>query len=398
MTGDAVVPSPGADLSDSDISGFALLGHTDLGGHGDCMQIMRRDDHIFVGHMGYTGMGTSVVDISDPRRPRLAHQIPIPENTHSHKVQVAGDVMMVNHEQQLHADEPYSAGLAIYDISRPDEPRQIGWLPIKGLGIHRMWWTGDDLVYFSVREEGYVGRFLMSADVSDPTSPVEVARWWYPGQWVAGGETPTWEEGPTVRAHHVIVSDGRAYGGWGDAGFMIFDVSQRDEISLVANRQWADEIGGSSHTHTGLPLLTHNVVAVTDEPLKDNCAEAKKIARIFDVSDESEPVLVGTFPEPDGPFCEVGGRYGPHNFHENRPDTFVSEDVVFLTYFNAGLRVYDMTSPQTPIEIGRFLPPAPADQVATQLNDVLVSDDGLVFVSDRLGAGVFILEYLDVNR
>lgn len=377
-----------------DVKGFELLGHTDLAGHGDCMQIMRHGDHMYVGHMGYTGMGTSVVDISDPRDPNVVHQIPIPENTHSHKVQVSGNVMMVNHEQQLHAGEPYSAGLALYDISLPDRPRQIGWLPINGLGIHRMWWTGGDLVYFSVREQGWMGRFLMSADVSDPTSPEIVARWWYPGQWIAGGEEPSWEEGPTVRAHHVIVEGDRAYGGWGDAGFMIFDVSGSD-IDLVANRQWADEIGGSSHTHTGLPLLSRNVVAVTDEPLKDNCQEAKKVARVFDVSDETAPELIGTFPEPDGSFCEVGGRYGPHNFHENRPGTFESHDIVFLTYFNAGLRVYDMTRPATPVEIGRFLPSAPEGQVAIQLNDVLVTDDGLVFVSDRLGGGVFVLEYLD---
>jgi hypothetical protein len=376
-----------------DIKGFRLLAQTDLAGHGDGMQIMRRDDHIFVGHMGDNGMGTSVVDVSDPRKPKVVHQIRIPANSRSHKVQVAGDIMMVNHEQQLFAGEPFSSGLAIYDVSKAAQPRQIGWLPINGLGIHRMWWTGGDLVYFSVREHGWMGRFLMSADVSDPTKPEIVSRWWYPGQWTAGGETPTWKAGPTVRAHHVIVEGDRAYGGWGDAGFMIFDVSERD-IQLIANRKWTDEIGGSSHTHTGLPLLAHNVVAVTDEPFEDNCQEAKKIARVFDVTNEAEPALIGTFPEPDGPFCEAGGRYGPHNFHENRPGTFQSQDIVFLTYFNAGLRVYDMTRPATPLEVGRFLPPAPDGQSAIQLNDVLASEDGLVFVSDRERGGVYILEYL----
>lgn len=380
-----------------DVSGFRLLSHVDFGGAGDCMQILPNRGHIYVGHMGYTGVGTSVIDVADPRNPRVVAQIPIPENTHSHKVQIAGDVMMVNHEQQLRASEPYSAGLKLYDISVPDRPEPIGWLPIDGLGVHRMWWTGDDLTWFSVREHGYHGRFLMAADVSRPDRPEIVARWWYPGQWVAGGETPEWAEGPTVRAHHVIVDGDRAYGGWGDAGFMIFDISAAREgkVELVAQREWAREIGGSSHTHTALPLPGRQLVAVSDEALKDNCDEAPKRARMFDVSDEREPRLAGMFPEPGGAdFCAAGGRYGPHNFHENRPGSWVSEDTLFLTYFNAGLRVYDVSTPSDIREIAHFLPPAPSGQPAIQLNDVYVAADGIVYVSDRLTGGVYILEYL----
>ena len=383
-------------MTTAQISGFRWLGHVDFDGAGDCMQIIQNGRHIYVGHMGYTGVGTSVIDVADPSSPRIVAQIPIPENTHSHKVQIAHDVMMVNHEQQLRAGEPYSAGLKFYDISVPDQPEPIGWLPIDGQGVHRMWWIGDDLTYFSVRERGYQGRFLMAADVSQPDKPEIVARWWYPGQWIDGGETPTWEPGPTVRAHHVIVNGDRAYGGWGDAGFMIFDISAvRDgKIDLVAQREWTEEIGGSSHTHTGLPLPSHHAVAVTDEALKDNCAEAPKRARMFDISNEREPRLIGMFPEPEGDFCAKGGRYGPHNFHENRPGSFISEDLLFLTYFNAGLRVYDVSTPSDIREVAHFMPPDPPGQQAIQLNDVYVAENGIVYVSDRLTGGVYILEYV----
>jgi hypothetical protein len=377
----------------TDISGFRLLSHVDFGGAGDCMQIIQKDQHIYVGHMGYTGIGTSVIDVSNPAAPRVVAQIPIPENTHSHKVQIADDIMMVNHEQQLRAGEPYSAGLKLYDISVPDRPAEIGWLPIDGLGVHRMWWVGADLVYFSVREHGYMGRFLMSADVSRPDRPEIVARWWHPGQWIAGGETPTWEAGPTVRAHHVITEGDRAYGGWGDGGLMIFDISNR-EIKQLSQVEWASEVGGSTHTHTALPLLSHNAVAVTDEPLKDNCEEPPKRARLYDISDDRAPRLIGFFPEPEGDFCMEGARYGSHNFHENRPGSFVSQDILFLTYFNAGLRVYDVSRTDDIREIGRFVPPAPPGQPAIQLNDVFVAANGVVYVSDRLTGGVYILEYV----
>src|SRR5919197_4296553 len=85
--------------------GFELLGHTDLEGKGDGMQIMRNGDVLYVGHMGDFGIGTSVVDVSDPTRPRVLRQIPVPRGTHSHKVQLADGLLLANHEQY-----PYRVG------------------------------------------------------------------------------------------------------------------------------------------------------------------------------------------------------------------------------------------------------------------------------------------------
>jgi formate hydrogenlyase subunit 3/multisubunit Na+/H+ antiporter MnhD subunit len=87
-------------------------------------------------------------------------------------------------------------------------------------------------------------------------------------------------------------------------------------------------------------------------------------------------LLIGIFPEPEGSYCNAGGRFGPHNFHENRRGSFQSDDIVFLTYFNAGLRVYDVREPRHPVEIGRFQPSPPPGQPAIQINDVFVADDG----------------------
>jgi len=64
---------------------------------------------------------------------------------------------------------------------------------------------------------------------------------------------------------------------------------------------------------------------------------------------------------------------------------------VFATYFNAGLRVYDTTDPLQPQEIASYVPEPPAGQRAIQLNDVLASADGLIFVTDRLRGGLYIL-------
>src|SRR5919206_254790 len=76
-----------------------LVGQTDLNGHGDCMHVNLKEGFAFVGHMGESRVGTSVVDVSDPSRPRVVTQLETPPGTHSHKVQVVGDVLLVNYER-----------------------------------------------------------------------------------------------------------------------------------------------------------------------------------------------------------------------------------------------------------------------------------------------------------
>src|SRR5207253_3189780 len=87
--------------------------------------------------------------------------------------------------------------------------------------------------------------------------------------------------------------------------------------------------------------------------------------------------------------------FGAHNLHENPPvpGAWRSEDVVLGTFFNAGVRAYDVRDPYSPREIAWFVPPAPAGSPvgAAQLNDVFVDDRGIVFTVDR-HAGDFIVK------
>jgi hypothetical protein len=40
--------------------------------------------------------------------------------------------------------------------------------------------------------DGYLGNIVMILDLIDPAHTREIGRWWLPGQWIAGGESPTW--------------------------------------------------------------------------------------------------------------------------------------------------------------------------------------------------------------
>src|SRR5438105_1707046 len=114
--------------------GVELVGHSDLDGRGDGMQVMRNGDALYVGHMGDFGVGTSVVDIADPSRPRVLRQIPVPQGTHSHKVQLADGLLLANHEQYPYrVGIPERTGLLVYDVKDPAEPPRVGFLHIDGL-------------------------------------------------------------------------------------------------------------------------------------------------------------------------------------------------------------------------------------------------------------------------
>src|SRR5258707_10348826 len=88
-------------MADRDIplaKGVRRLGHLDLAGAG---QVTVAGTHAYVGHIpNKDNLGTSIVDISDPSRPRVVATITLDDpSSHSHKVRVVGDVMIVNHER-----------------------------------------------------------------------------------------------------------------------------------------------------------------------------------------------------------------------------------------------------------------------------------------------------------
>jgi len=375
-TTEAEAGAPGT----ADASGLRRIGHSDLGGYGDGMQVLRDGDALYVAHFGPSGMGTSILDVSDPARPSLVHQWQAPPGTHTHKVQVADGLLLVNHER-FRGGDPWSAGMAVYRLDDPFEPRQIGWWPSGGQGVHRIVWNGGRYAYLSATADGFDHRIWVIVDLADPTHPVEAGRWWWPGQIPAG---------KAYAAHHALVHGERAYLGFWDAGMVILDISDVTRPRQVATLSWSP--GGN--THTCMPLPGRSLVVVTDEAVAERCQEQQKLVRVVDVRDERHPVVVGTCPPPEGDFCQRGLRVGPHNLHEHRPGqaAYRSESLVFVTYFNAGLRVYDLADPTAPGEVAHWVPEPPPGQEAPQSNDVFVDADGLVYLTDRVGGDLDVLQ------
>ena len=84
--------------AECDTRNTRLIGHHDLDGSGDGMQVIKYGQFAYVAHVGKSKMALSILDVSDPANPRLLRQIAHPPNTHNHKVQIVGSTLIQNSE------------------------------------------------------------------------------------------------------------------------------------------------------------------------------------------------------------------------------------------------------------------------------------------------------------
>ena len=215
----------------------------------------------------------------DPTRPKTVNYIENPPNTWSLHLQVHDDLLLLVHGRDMFsqpemADERnyykpkagrhddhatpqtrnWSAGMAVFDISEPAEPRQIGFMPVEGTGLHRIWYVGGRWAYASAMMEGFSDYILVTIDMADPTKPAIVGRYWLPGMNLAAGEVANWPL-PAGRygLHHAVVQDDMAYCAWRDACLVVVDVKDKSDPKLVVHKNWAPPFGGGTHNCLPLP-------------------------------------------------------------------------------------------------------------------------------------------------
>ncbi|MCA6970343.1 LVIVD repeat-containing protein [Pectobacterium carotovorum] len=413
----ASTPLPTPDYSRN----MRLIGHSDQGGRPDGVQVMVHRGYAYIGHM--VSQGVSIVDVRDAKNPKPAGFIAAPPGTWNIHLQTHDDLLLVVNARDLFADasfaeekvyytrsvadtvstkqqgKSWSAGLRIFDISTPDKPREISFLPLDGIGIHRIWYVGGRWAYVSALLDGYSDYIFLTIDLADPQRPEVAGRYWLPGMHTAGGETASWPEGKRYALHHAIISGDTAYGSWRDGGLTLLDVSDRTNPQLISHRNWSPPFGGG--THTALPLPDRDLLIVLDEAVLDNQEDGEKLIWVFDIREPSNPVSIATFPQPkEADYVKKGAHFGPHNLHENRPGSFISSSLIFATYQNAGVRAYDISNPYQPKETGALVPAAPDRMVdkrpgrpqIIQSCDVFVDANGIIYSTDY-NAGLSIIEY-----
>ena len=393
------------------------VSYSDQGGRPDAVQVMVNRRHVYVGHMFSNGV--TVLDASDPRRLKPVQYFALGDFTRTHQLQTANDLMLLANGANIVAMQSYDSqrgyfennladsitnrkkfrsGLSIHDISR-GEMKEIAFLEMPGFGVNRTHWTGGRYAYVSAHFDGFTDHILCVVDLNNITKPEIVSRWWLPGMNRAAGEKPALPQGRRAALHHMLTAGQFGYGSWRDGGLTVHDISDPRNPKLLTHINWSPPFPGG--THTALPLPGRNLVVVADEANAEKCAKGMFHTFVLDVRAPQNPVPIATLPTPrDRNFCGAPGTFGPHNLHENRPGSFSSEETIFATYNNAGVRVFDLKDAFAPKEIAYWVPPPPKKMIdprpkvslAAKTADLYVMPDGLMFVTDW-NAGLNVLQY-----
>lgn len=358
--------------------------------------------------------GFEVYDVTDPRKPVRVSAVDVPGSAGQVTV---GDNLAIIAQQRPYAEhsvqEKPFAGIAaeprslatIFDVSDPRNPKKVSEWVAPGWGTHRNTYPGGRYAYISAWVDGYKGQATMVVlDLKDPAHPVAVGGWWQPGQ--KDGEpdrpAPNGYHGP-VNINPTGTMLTTAY----TPDLVNLDITDPTKPKLIGRLTFSPlpEVGAQA-MHTALPLR-NGMMHINTEPSKSGCgAESVSFSGIVDNRDPAKPVLVSYYPRPTPPagsgitsFCELKGRFGPHNVNgeSHSPDLkgAAEDDTVYMTYFTAGLRVYDVHDPFAPQETAWFLPSSGPGGAARGLEDVIVDKRNVIYVSNGGGRGVWVLRRTD---
>ena len=436
-------------------SNMRLLGFHDLQGRSAYQPLVHRQGDRWIAYVGLHGAhklnpltgkaedsGTLILDVADPRSPRALAHIPgepgLAEAGGAQMVRVCdGKSLPRGNPAKVYLLRPFgNSAQEIWDVSAPERPERVATI-VDGLkGTHKNWWECDTGIAYLVSglPDWRTRRMTQVFDLSDPAHLALVRNFGLPGQQPGAS-------GPVPTELHGAISTGpkgnRVYFGYGTNKAGILQIVDRDKLlkgprePTPQNLQYPQvgrlELPAWNGAHTTLPVpgievaefakdagpRKRDFVVIVDEQILNECTEPRQFVWIADVTDEAHPVVVSTFnvPEASGNFCSRGGRFGAHSSNENQPPMYAGR-LVFVSWFNAGVRAIDIRDPYHPREAGYYIPATTAAtdkrcvkagggercKVAIQTNNVDVDDRGYVYIVDRADTGMHILEFTGEGR
>jgi len=396
---------------------MALVGAHDLQGRGAYQPLIHAQGARWIAYVGHHGgaarnalngrsepNGTSILDVTDPRAPRLLAHIPGGAGG-AQMVRVCDGASLPRGDRRkvyLLRSFGHSAH-ELWDVSMPERPERLVTVADGLADTHKSWWECDTGIAYLVSgvPAWRSARVAQVFDLSDPAHPRHVREFGLPGQQPgAAGPVPTGLHGPISTG----TQGNRVYFGYGvnhggvlqivDRAKLLAGAAEPSEANLLAPQVARFDLPADYGAHTALPVLGMQIggarrdfVFVVNEAIVPHCEETRQKVWVIEVTDERHPRAVADFNIPDGDFCRRG-RFGAHASNENQPPVYAGR-VLFFSWFNAGVRAVDIRDPYHPREIGYFIP---AVEGGALTNNVEVDERGYVYIVDRAGAGLHILE------
>jgi hypothetical protein len=453
----ALVPTPAWAAEQHDMR---LVGAHDLQARSAYQPVIHQQGGRFIAYVGHHGglrmnpltgqmeqNGTSIVDVTDPKQPKYLHHIPgAPGEAEAGGAAMArvcdGKTLPRGAREKTYLLRTLgNLAHEIWDVTDPAQPARLTTV-LDGLkSTHKNWWECESGIAYLVSDGAPRGwrtnRMTTIYDLSDPAQPRFIRDFGLPGQEPgATGPAPEGVHGPIAYKNRVYF----AYGTGAKGVLQIVDREKllagdpqaREKFAPTVENLLYPQIGRLDMSpawggHTSLPVLgvrvphwspgvpgrTRDFVVLVSESLRNECQEVRQLSFMVDVTTEKTPYSVATFevPDPTGDFCRRGGRFGPHSSHESFTPVFYGR-LVFLAYFNAGVRAVDIRDPFHPVEAAYFIPDVtaktdkrcvevagtPRCKTAIQTNNVEVDDRGYVYLADRADTGLHIVELTGTAR
>jgi hypothetical protein len=397
--------------------------------------------------------GTSIVDVTDPAHPKYIAHIPgeegMGERGGAQMVRVCDGRELPNADK----GKVYllrtggSTSHEIWDVTAPEHPSLVTTV-VKGLkDTHKNWWecsTGIAYLISDGRPERWrTKRMTKIYDLSDPAHPKFIRNFALTGQEPGSTMDPV----PADTHGPISMPDrNRVYFGYGTLLGGVVQIVDREKLlkgdpaskdpyaptpeNLAYPQVSRVDLYPTVGAHTTFPVLgvtppmfehfrvkgastvtgkppKRDFLVVVSESTQNECQEDYHMMYILDITDEKKPYGVSSYAvdEKRGNFCARGGRFGTHSSNEDMGPIYYGK-MVFVAWFNAGVRAIDIRDPYAPKEAGYYIPAINKNtatrctkfdgvercKIAIQTNNVEVDDRGYVYIVDRANTGMHILE------
>jgi len=429
-----------------DIKGYGILGFNDMRLPGQPRAPGWDQTYEFrvidtgKGRFAYCGngaMGWTIVDVTKPQQMKVVWRQPHTVTQHSTTTDntqyidiKGGNILVVKRNKALET----------WDVSNPAAPVRLASYqpadihPTANAPFHGLWVQEDSrgrFAFSAFRPDGFIAEILDICDITNPSSPVTVGRWWYPGmgesaaevamrtwwspQNVAAGPDPAPQLGlpaPTVMIHDMTTWHDRCYLAVRDKGLVILDMTQISNPAMVGEVNWADQqrrptfdpvVPNPPTTATipmpPLPGQTHSWGLLNPKPGQrvETIVGGDELGQcpfgylhFIDVRNESRPREISGFRTPlnmhaNCPKDRLGNRMGTHDV-----ERYIRGDVVHSAWEEGGFWGVDFSDIHYPKAAAWYVPPARSQSArgTGHADDVFVMQDGVIFGSSSdQGAG-----------
>lgn len=454
--------------SHSDKKNMRWVGHNDLQGRAAYQPTIHQQGGRSIAYVGHhtgqmmnplTGVaewnGTSLVDVTDPRRPTYIAHIPGPSGGTGE----AGGAQMVRvcDGRVLPAGVPGkvymlrtngSSSHQVWDTTDPRNPTLLTTVVAGLSATHKNWWECETGIAYLVaganapgatNPDGWKSQQHMKIyDLSNPAAPTYIRDYGLVGSSPAStGPMPV---SAPLHGPISVPSKNRVYMPWGVNSNGVVQILDRSKLlpppygtavlsdpgrptdaELLSAQVGRVDMSPDQGAHTTFPVFgvpvpafakyskntVRDILVTLSEGYSNRCQEAPHLGFLLDITTDSKPWPISTVSvdERSGSpnFCSRGGRFGTHSSNESFYAPYYGK-LIFMSYFNAGTRVFDIRDPFHPAEVAHFVPPVtsftqpscfpgnPADcKLDIMTNNVELDDRGLAFAVDRAGGGLDIL-------